>query len=145
MEHMNKWTNRQQEKSTLEIERDVKFLYLSGVLKRGVGANDSGLIREYTLSRIDPTWVSISVSMPLGLSRQPRQVLTMAGANDYRRQGWHRPSVRNSPSVSVTKSSHARTRSLIDYGVYGARVSRTVVESPSRGYLVWFSDSSCFR
>lgn len=58
----------------------------------------------------------------------------MAGANDYRRQGVT-SSVRNSPSVSVTKSSHARARGLIDYGVYGARVPGTVAESPSRGIL----------
>lgn len=55
----------------------------------------------------------------------------MAGANDYRRQGVT-SSVRNSPSVSVTKSSHARARGLIDYG---ARALGTVAESPSRDIL----------
>lgn len=44
-------------------------------------------------------------------------------------------SVQNSPSVSVTKSSHARARGLIDYGVYGARVSGTVAESPYQDIL----------
>lgn len=86
---------------------------------------------ERNPSRIDPA-VSICVSVPIGLSRQPRQVSTMVWANDYRRQGVT-SSVRNSPSVSVTKSSHARARGLIDYGVYGARVLGTVAESPSRG------------
>jgi len=88
---------------------------------------------ERAPSRIDPT-ILICVSVPIGLSRQLRQVSTMAGANDYRRQGVT-SSVRNSPSVSVTKSSHARARGLIDYGVYGARVSGTVAESPSLGIL----------
>lgn len=79
--------------------------------------------------------IDLRIDARIGLSRQPCQVHSQwLGANDYRRQGVT-SLVRNSPSVSVTKSSHTRVRGLIDYGVYGARVSRTVAESPSRSYL----------